>query len=129
MSEPARTALVVDDNLALLSLIEYHLQKADFDVTVAANGQEGWELAQHQDFDLVVTDEQMPLMTGTELVAKLRGDARYAQTPIVMATAKTLEMDLTMIREDLGVNAIVVKPFSPSELIGAIDNCMAAGKG
>ena len=41
MSEPARTALVVDDNLALLSVIEYHLQKSTFDVTVAANGQEG----------------------------------------------------------------------------------------
>ncbi len=129
MTGGAKKILVAEDNLALAGVLQFNLERAGFQVTVAKNGREAWDFAQNDLFDLVVTDHQMPELTGVELCQRMRQDERYAQTPVIMLTAKGLELDLARLRDELGVAAALPKPFSPIEVIAAIEDCFASDAG
>lgn len=73
--------LVVDDEEALRSVVVRALRVEQFDVTEAADGDDGWALAQAISFDLVVTDSRMPGMSGAALACLLRN--RYPQVPVL----------------------------------------------
>ena len=118
--------LVVDDNLALASVVRFNLQQEGYEVSVAYDGQEAWEQAQTQQFDLIITDQQMPRMSGCELCAKLRETVAYAQTPIIMLTAKTLELDPERLRSEYGITAHFSKPFSPGIMLDAVHAALDA---
>ena len=126
MTGEAKKILVAEDNLALSSVLRFNLERAGFNVTVAQNGREAWDFSQIDQFDLVLTDHQMPELTGVELCQRLREDERYARTPVIMLTAKGLELDLARLRDELGVAAVLPKPFSPIEMISTIEDCLAS---
>jgi CheY-like chemotaxis protein len=65
----------------------------------------------------VVSDEQMPRMTGRELCEQMRSNESYRATPVVLLTAKCLELDRNRLRGELGVAEILSKPFSPRQLV------------
>ena len=116
---PARsmyTALVAEDNAALARVIAFALRKAGFEVRTARDGAEAWEAAQLETFDLVVTDLQMPEMNGLELSSRLHACDRFAETPIVLLTAKGMELEVESLRESHGVDEMLMKPFSPTQL-------------
>lgn len=129
MTGEAKKILVAEDNLALASVVKFNLERAGFNVTVAQNGREAWDFSQNDQFDLVLTDHQMPELTGVELCQRLREDERYARTPVIMLTAKGLELDLARLRDELGVAAAFPKPFSPIEIIAAIEDCFVSDAG
>lgn len=116
MTEDLRTALVAEDNAALRRVIGVTLKNSGFDVLSACDGAEAWELAQEQDLDLIVTDQQMPRMTGLEFVERLRESVRNSATPVILLTAKGYELQSETLREEYGVAALLTKPFSPSQL-------------
>ena len=116
----ARNVLVAEDNPALAHVAAFNLQRAGYRVTTARNGREAWELLQEVPFDLVVTDQQMPEMTGSELCAAMRSSEAHADIPVVLLTAKGLELDRRQLQQELGVVRLFSKPYSPSELIGAV---------
>jgi CheY-like chemotaxis protein len=118
--------LVAEDNAALASVIRFNLVRAGFQVTIANDGREAWECVQANRFDMIVTDQQMPEMTGTELCEKLRSDPEYADLPIIMLTAKGLELELPRLRDELKIMATFMKPFSPKEVVKVIEDCLAA---
>jgi CheY-like chemotaxis protein len=93
---------------------------------VARNGLEAWELAQVQQFDIVLTDQQMPELNGTELCGRLRGLSHYADVPIILLSAKGLEMDAQQLRDTLGIVAVLPKPFSPSALIEVVESTLSS---
>jgi CheY-like chemotaxis protein len=109
----------------LANIVELALKNAGFTVTTVANGRAAWGLLQEAQFDLVVTDHQMPEMTGGELCKRLRADEKYAQTPVIFITAKGLEMDLRRIKEEFGAQATLLKPFSLRRLVLAVDDYFA----
>lgn len=111
-----KLALVAEDNAALRRVIAFTLRKAGFEVTDARDGQIAWEAAEQTAFDLVVTDQQMPNLNGLELVERLRASDANAETPVVLLTAKGLELELEQVREQYGVAAMITKPFSPAQL-------------
>lgn len=123
-----KKVLVAEDNPALSGVIRFNLKRSGFDVTVARNGREALDAACRYPFDVIVTDEQMPELTGTKLCSELRKRDEYNATPIIMLTAKGLELDIEGLRANLGVSAALPKPFSPTELIGLVEECLA-GKG
>ena len=129
MAGNRKRILVVEDNPALASVVRFNLERAAFQATVARNGREAWERLESEEFDLVVTDHQMPEMTGCELCRRMRSHERHAETDVIMLTAKGLELELPRLREELGVVAVFPKPFSPIELVQAIQNQMAVGAG
>lgn len=116
MHASGKRALVAEDNAALCRVISLTLRKTGLVVTACRDGLEAWERAQEEVFDLVVTDQQMPELTGLELVERLRECDANRDAPVVLLTAKGMELELDRLREEYGVDAMLAKPFSPTHL-------------
>lgn len=127
MREESHRILVVEDNVAMLGVIRFMLERAGFQVAGADCGQTAWELLSQQDFDLVVADFQMPGMTGGELCRRMRKDARLAGIPLILLTAKGFELDVEHYRNVESVSAVMFKPFSPRELVRRVKEYLGVG--
>jgi len=79
-------------------------------------------LLQEEPFDFVIVDEKMPEMNGTELCQRIRQDPRLTELPILMITAKLLELDREGLLEQFGLVDVLGKPFSPREVVGIVAN-------
>ena len=125
MSERKGKILVVEDNAALSAVICFNLVRAGFEVVPATNGRAGLDLLQKGDFDLVLSDQQMPMLTGIQLCQHIRQLPGHQKTPFILLTAKCMEIDLVKLQQQLGVSAALPKPFSPSELVTCIEDALA----
>jgi DNA-binding response OmpR family regulator len=112
-----KRVLVVEDNASLSIVLRFNLQGGGFDVVTAANGREAWGLAQTDTFDLVISDEQMPEMSGLEFCRRFRDTKEGRHVPIVLLTAKQLELNERQVSGELGISKILGKPFSPRALV------------
>lgn len=134
-TEKARHVLVAEDNMATANAIRFNLMKAGLKVTVARCGKTARSLLDQQDFDLVVTDFQMPGMTGGELCKQMAEDPRLASIPVILLTAKALETDLTYELEVMSgmgmlpLRTIMAKPFSPRKLVQKVQAYLRAEAG
>lgn len=105
--------LVIDDESAVLDMIVDALTMAGFEVSAASDGLEALQLIRNKNFDLVVTDVNMPKLDGYQLVEKLR--ERDAETPVIFLTARNEKMDVTRGLK-LGADDYITKPFGLEEL-------------
>lgn len=126
MHKTKKQALVAEDNAGLAHVMSFNLRALDLEVAVAANGQVAWEMAQAELFDLIVTDHEMPRLTGIELCTRLRQLPVYATTPIIMVTARELELDLKNLRDELSIAAIFCKPYSPAKIKAKAEELLTA---
>jgi len=126
MSVAVQRALIVDDNVALARVTQFALDGAGFKTQTAYNGRLALDAALETHFDIVITDQQMPEMTGVELCRKLRSLPEYALCPIILLTAKGLELELPQLRDELGIDATFAKPFSPSAIVKACGELLAS---
>src|SRR5204863_8611020 len=106
--------LLVDDEPALRELLRATFEGADVTVDEAGSGLEAEERIRRRRPDVVVLDLRMPGMSGTELCARLKRDARTADIPIVLLTGADAEEARRAQRA--GAAALVRKPFSPLDL-------------
>lgn len=83
-----RTILAIDDSATMRALLHATLAQAGYEVTVAADGEAGFDLAATTPYDLVLTDQNMPRKSGLELIAALRQLSAYADTPILVLTTE-----------------------------------------
>ncbi len=113
--------LLVDDEPGLRNAVQAYLQDEGFNVTTAADGEEGWQKALQMHPDLVITDVMMPRCDGYELLKRLREDERLGGTPVIFLTAKGMTLDRTQGYE-AGVDDYIPKPFDPDELIARVKN-------
>ena len=112
-----RRVLVVDDSLTTRQLERAMLEAAGYDVRVAEDGARAWALLEAEAFDLVVSDIEMPLMDGFQLLARIRASAVRATLPVVLVTALADEADRRRAL-DLGANAYLLKRrFDQEELL------------
>lgn len=109
--------LIAEDNIGLARVLQFNLERVGLNVTVAYSGTQAWEAANETNFDLVITDHEMPGMTGIELCTRLRGLPQYEKTPMVMVTARELELDKAKLERELGMEAVFAKPYSPSMIV------------
>ncbi len=116
MSSPIRHIVVAEDNLAMADVVRFNLQNAGYRVSLCRNGRDALELLRAGGVDAVITDYQMPELDGEELCRHIRDDVRLSGIPIIMVSAKGLELDLDRMREELRLRSILYKPFSPREL-------------
>ena len=111
--------LVVEDEDALSTLLQYNLEKEGYDVTVAGDGEEALILVDERQPDLVVLDWMLPKVSGIEVCRRLRSRPETRNMPIIILTARGEETD--RIRGlDTGADDYVVKPFSMTELTARI---------
>ena len=109
--------LVVDDEQSIVTLLQYNLEQAGFEVLTAMDGQEGKELAETESPDIIVLDLMLPKLDGMEVCKQLR--QKNIMIPILMLTAKDDELD-KIIGLELGADDYMVKPFSPREVIARV---------
>ncbi len=110
------TILVVEDEKDILDLVSFNMQKEDYEVLRATDGNEGLSLALKHIPDLIVLDLMLPGRDGFEVFKGLRDDARTRHTPVLMLTAKA-EVTDRIAGLKLGADDYVAKPFSPRELV------------
>jgi two-component system phosphate regulon response regulator PhoB len=111
--------LVVEDEEALATLLDYNLEKEGFRVERAGDGEEGLLKVEEETPDLILLDWMLPKVSGVEVCRQLRAKSETRRTPILMLTARGEEAD--KIRGlDTGADDYVVKPFAMSELTARI---------
>lgn len=108
--------LVVDDFSTMRRIVKNLLRDLGFTNTHEADdGSTAWPMLQSGDYDFVVTDWNMPGMTGIELLQKIRADERLKSVPVLMVTAEA-KRDQIVAAAQAGVNGYVVKPFTAAAL-------------
>ena len=117
MSKPR--ILVIEDERALIEVLEYNLKKEGYEVLTASDGQDGLRRAQAQLPDLVVLDLMLPVMEGLEVCRQLRGSARTKDIPVLMLTARSEEVD-EIVGFQMGADDYVTKPFKVKPLMQRI---------
>lgn len=118
--------LLAEDNLALSGVIHFNLTRAGYQVTTVNNGREAIAALERGSFDLLLSDQQMPKMTGIQLCEKIRALPDFVHLPFILLTAKCMEIDVARLRQQLGISAVLPKPFSPTELLTCIEESLAA---
>ncbi|MFQ5501200.1 MAG: response regulator [Phycisphaerae bacterium] len=107
--------LVCDDEPHILHVVATKLRNGGFEVLSAADGEEAFQIAIKEKPDLLITDYQMPFLSGLELCAKLRVDPNTDAIPVIMLTARGFSIE----EEDLtktNIRKVLPKPFSPREV-------------
>lgn len=117
--------LIVEDDAAFATILRINLSKMGYSVQTASNGCAAWEYAQQKQFDLVMTDYHVPVLTGADLCRRLRADARYLETPIILVTGSSPSPDLARLNDELKLAAIVTKPFDMKVLLDIVSGCLA----
>ncbi len=121
-----KRVLLCDDEIQIIRAAEFKIKRAGYDVVIAGDGQEGWEMIQQQRPDIVVTDCQMPRLDGLGLIKKLRENPDTVDLPVLMLTAKGYELDREYLFETLKISELIPKPFSPRELLKSVEQTLAA---
>ena len=115
-----KVILVVDDSITTRTMEKNLLEATGYQVRVAVDGIEAWTLLKSEEFDLVVSDVDMPRMDGFDLTARIRADRKLAELPVVLVTALEAREDKERGIE-VGANAYIVKSsFDQSNLLEII---------
>ena len=117
--------LVVDDEAHILHVLSLKLRNAGYEVFTAVDGEDGYELAAQHLPDLVITDYQMPYMTGLELCRALANNASTVHIPVLILTARGYALD----DDDLkigNIKDVLSKPFSPRAVLQLVKETLAA---
>lgn len=118
-----RKVLVVDDEIHIVHVVTIKLRNSGFEVITAESGQEAYDLACREHPDVIITDHQMPNMTGLELLEKLRTHNATQSIPAVVLTTQTHDLSEEECQR-LDIHKCLSKPFSPRELLREVENIL-----
>jgi two-component system phosphate regulon response regulator PhoB len=121
------TILVIEDEEAQRLILQHNLEEAGYEVICAENGEIGWELIEDYRPDLIVLDWMMPKLSGIELCRQIKSSAKTKNTPIIMLSARSEEVDRIRGLE-IGADDYVSKPYSIKELLARIKGTASARK-
>lgn len=111
--------LIADDEPNIVVSLEYLLQREGYEVHIARDGQAALEAIEREKPDLVLLDVMMPIKSGFEVCASVRGNPDIADTPILMLSAKGRDTDLAKGMA-LGADGYMTKPFATRELVARV---------
>ncbi len=123
MSDSNHIVLIAEDNPGLARVLSFKFQSAGFTPLVCADGQVAWEAFQTHRVTAVVSDQEMPRMSGVELCRNIR--RIDTEVPLFLVTGRQLELSATDIQQELNISHIFAKPFSPSSVIDAVNQAIA----
>jgi len=118
--ENSKKVLVIDDDAHIRRVIEMKLKKRGYQVTMAKNGQEGLDIFQAQQPDVVISDINMPVMDGRAFCEKTNELKKKRPFLTIMVTARILPEDRDWI-DNMQETLFFEKPFSPAEIMEYID--------
>ncbi|MCK5119800.1 MAG: response regulator [Candidatus Latescibacteria bacterium] len=118
--------LAVDDSATMRRILKNTLSRAGYtDVVEADDGVDAWAKLQAGGFNFIITDWNMPNMSGLELVNAIRESEKFKQIPIIMVTTRSVKDDIVAAMK-AGANNYVVKPFTPDTLKEKIASVLAS---
>lgn len=114
MKNPVPRILIAEDEVALRSLMTHLLQSEGYEITRVGNGQEAWQELSTREFNLLITDADLPLLSGQELIARC-----LSRLPVLMLSANRARIREAAQRQQSGPCqlACLPKPFRPKELV------------
>ncbi|MCK4601277.1 MAG: response regulator [Phycisphaerae bacterium] len=115
--------LVADDEAHILHVVSMKLRNAGYEVITALDGEEALELCTAEKVDLIITDYQMPYMTGLEFCKKLRSCPETRDIPAIMLTARGFDIGPDEMIS-AGITAVLAKPFSPREILEKVNSLL-----
>ena len=115
--------LIVDDSASMRNMVSATLQSAGHQVTDADDGQNAFNKAKTASFDAVITDLNMPVMNGIELIKNLRSLPNYKYTPMLLLTTESAA-DKKAEGKQAGATGWLVKPFNPEKLLSTVDRVL-----
>ncbi len=124
MSKPP-TILIVEDDPVFRRVLHYTVAKSGFNSETASNGEEGFLRLLQGDIDFLVTDLQMPVCSGLELLQRLEALENFQRPNTILCTAKGLELDTEDLKKRFRLTAIMHKPFSPRKLSDLISRTIS----
>ncbi len=123
---PSVRVVVCDDEPHITLAVSLKLRKAGFEVETHPDGQSAWESVAANPPALIVTDCQMPRMSGLDLIRNVRREPRTTAVPTIMLTGKGFELDDAEMQREMGPVRLFPKPFSPRELLETVAELTAA---
>jgi DNA-binding response OmpR family regulator len=118
-------ALVVEDNEHVAYMLQFMLERAGYDVILAANGRDAQAAIDNIDpVDVMLLDLMLPYISGYQLIENIRDNHDWQYVPIIVLSGKVLEEDIVKAL-DLGANDYVTKPFRPDELLARLRRVVA----
>ena len=111
--------LSADDSTSIRQMVEFTLKGAGYDIEQAEDGKQAFEMAKSGEYDLILSDVNMPNMDGISLVTELRKIEKYKYTPILLLTTESAK-ELKLKGKEAGATGWIVKPFNPSQLIETV---------
>lgn len=115
----SKKILTVDDSKTMRDMVSFTLRQAGFDVVEAVDGRNAIDVLGRGRVDCVITDLNMPVMDGIELIRKLRADPVHKSTPILMLTTESDDSKKSEGRA-AGATGWLVKPFNPEKLVATV---------
>jgi len=119
----SKKILIIDDEPQLVELLKIRLEANDYEVLVAADGQEGLKAARSKKPDLIILDLMLPKVDGFTVCRMLKFDEKYKNIPIIMFTARAQDSDKRLGKE-VGADDYVTKPFDPQVLLDKISKLL-----
>lgn len=117
MEDVKKRVLAVDDSEPVRKLVSIVLKNAGYEVTTASNGAEALQKLEQDYYHLVVTDMNMPVMHGLELIRNIR--KANDEIPIIALTSES-ESEIRRRGTEAGANGWVVKPFKPMQFVDLV---------
>lgn len=119
MASPSPTILIVEDEQAIIELVNFTLKSAGWPSHAVSTTADAWEYLQNQRPQLILLDWMLPDQSGLKLLGRIRADRQFNSLPVIMLTAKGMEED-KVAGLDQGADDYITKPFSPRELTARI---------
>src|ERR1017187_2422369 len=113
----SRRVLVADDDEGIRYLIATVLAGTGINVNTVSDGQQAWEALHHEHYDLLITDNEMPRLTGIELIERIRDEGM--NLPIIIASG-SFPMEKVRDKPELQIATVLPKPFRILELLNAV---------
>ena len=119
----AKKILIADDEPHILYVLKLKLSNAGYEIVTAMDGEEALELCQTEHPDLVITDYEMPIMTGLEMARKLHANEQFKSVPVLMLTARGFDIEAEEMAA-AGIAGVMSKPFGPREVLGKVQQLL-----
>jgi two-component system phosphate regulon response regulator PhoB len=123
-AQAVKTIILADDEPKLRSLVKATLEAPHYRIVEASDGTAAWDLVQAEAPDVVILDWMMPGLSGIDVARRIRQHPSTAVVPIIMLTARSQAKDREA-GESIGINAYLVKPFSPLQLMREVDRVLS----
>ncbi len=123
----SKKILVADDEAHILHVLSLKLSNAGYEVITAIDGEEALELCITESPDLLITDYQMPVMTGLDLCRELRESSQTSGIPAILLTARGFDIEPGEMMKG-GIECVMAKPFSPREVLMKVNELLGTAQ-